>query len=176
MWFPRTVCLLINERLSWSKTSQLSNHNMTSDHFWVLPITTDVLSKPFPLLIAAPLNDLLKIDQKFTWTPAAETAFHQLKTALTNAYILVYPDFTKQFILSTDASHTAIGYVLGQRDDAGRERVIAYGGRALRGAEIRYGITEKQTLALVDGIRPFKVYLTHAKFLVYTDHSASKFL
>ena len=126
--------------------------------------------------IATPLNDLLKIDQKFTWTTAAENAFQQLKTALTTAPILVYPDFTRQFILSTDASHTAIGYVLGQRDDAGRERVIAYGGRALRGAEIRYGITEKETLALVDGIRHFKVYLTHAKFLVYTDHSATKFL
>ena len=112
----------------------------------------------------------------FTWTTAAENAFQQLKTALTTAPILVYPDFTRQFILSTDASHTAIGYVLGQRDDAGRERDIAYGGRALRGAEIRYGITEKETLALVDGIRHFKVYLTHAKFLVYTDHSATKFL
>ena len=55
-------------------------------------------------------------------------------------------------------------------------RVTAYGGRPLRGAEIRYGITEKETLALVDGIRPLKVYLTHAKFLVYTDHSATKFL
>ena len=139
MWFPRTVCLLINERLSWSKTSQLSNHNMTSDHFWVLPITTDVLSKTFPLLIAAPLNDLLKIDQKFTWTPAAETGFHQLKTALTNAYILVYPDFTKQFVLSTDASHTVIGYVLGQRDDAGMESYcIRWTTVARCGNQVRY--------------------------------------
>ncbi|KAL8567982.1 hypothetical protein ACOMHN_029157 [Nucella lapillus] len=91
-------------------------------------------------------------------------------------FLGVYPDFSSQFILYTDASNKAIGYVLGQRDEHGREHVIAYGGRALRGAELRYGITEKETLALVDGVRHFKIYLSHAKFLVYTDHSATKFL
>jgi hypothetical protein len=126
--------------------------------------------------IATPLNDLLKADQPFRWTEEAEQAFQQLKKALTSAPILAYPDFQRQFILYTDASNKALGYVLGQRDDQGRERVIAYGGRALRGAKLNYGITEKETLALVDGVKNFKVYLSHAKFLVYTDHSAIKFL
>ena len=126
--------------------------------------------------IAAPLNDLLKKDTKMNWNASAEEAFQTLKQALTSAPVLAFPDFAKQFILYTDASNRAIGYVLGQRDDEGRERVIAYGGRALHQAETRYGITEKETLALVDGIRHFKVYLTHNKFLVYTDHSATKFL
>ena len=125
---------------------------------------------------AAPLNNLLKNQAKFDWNQSADRAFQTIKAALTTAPILAYPDFSRQFILYTDASNQAIGYILGQKDEQGKETVIAYGGRALRGAELRYGITEKETLALVDGIRHFKVYLAHAKFLVYTDHSATKFL
>ena len=126
--------------------------------------------------IAAPLNALLKNQVKFDWNQFADRSFQTIKAALTTAPILAYPDFSRQFILYTDASNQAIGYILGQKDEQGKETVIAYGGRALPGAELRYLITEKETLALVDGIRHFKVYLAHAKFLVYTDHSATKFL
>ena len=37
----------------------------------------------------------------------------------------------KEFVLSTDASKEAIGFVLGQKDKNGKVYVIAYGGRAV---------------------------------------------
>ena len=126
--------------------------------------------------IADPLNQLLKKDEPFNWTDQCQNAFDVLKTALTTAPILAYPNFHKQFILSTDASNTAISFILSQLDNENRERVIYYGGRGLRPRERLYGITEKETLAVLVGIRAYRVYLANTKFVVRTDHSAIKYL
>jgi len=126
--------------------------------------------------IATPLNKLLSKDTPFQWTDECQKAFDILKHALTEAPILVYPNFDKQFILYTDASSTAISYILGQLDDEGRERVISYSGRGLKPTEKRWSISERECLAVVEGIKTFKVYLANKKFLVKTDHSAIQFL
>ena len=126
--------------------------------------------------IAAPLNALLSKDTNFEWTLDCQNAFDTLKNALSSAPILAYPDFSKPFILYTDASSTAISYILGQRDDQGKERVICYSGRALRQSEKRWSISERECLAVVEGIKNFRVYLANKKFLVQTDHSAIQFL
>ncbi|KAK6171938.1 hypothetical protein SNE40_018358 [Patella caerulea] len=77
---------------------------------------------------------------------------------------------TKEFILTTDASGDAIGYILGQKGDMGKERVIYYGGRSLSKFEAKWSISELECLAIIAGIRAFKVYLS--KFTVITDHKA----
>ncbi|KAK6191321.1 hypothetical protein SNE40_003043 [Patella caerulea] len=79
---------------------------------------------------------------------------------------------TKQFILTTDASGDAIGYILGQKDDMGKERVIYYGGRSLSKFEAKWSISELECLAVIAGIRAFNVYLSNTKFTVITDHKA----
>ena len=55
---------------------------------------------------------------------------------LTTAPLLVYPDFSQQFILDTDTSDVGIGAVLSQIDDEGRECVIAYGSQVLTKAPV----------------------------------------
>ena len=126
--------------------------------------------------IAAPLNNLLRDNTPFEWTDSCQEAFDRLKTALISAPILAFPDFEKQFILSTDASGHALGYILAQKDENDKERVISYGGRALRPAEQRWTISERETLALVEGIRYYRVYLAGRRFTAITDHSATQFL
>ena len=69
--------------------------------------------------ISAPLRALLKKDARFAWTPECEESFNKLKQALITAPVLRLPDFSKPFILTTDASFDGISYILGQRDDAG---------------------------------------------------------
>ena len=85
--------------------------------------------------------------------------------------ILSYPDFAHPFHLFTDASQTAVGYILGQILD-GKEHVIAYSGRELSHAETRYSTTEREALAVVDGIKRYQPYLSGKKFYVHTDHGS----
>ena len=126
--------------------------------------------------IASPLNTLLKKNAKFIWSNECQIAFETLKQKLTSAPILAYPDMNKPFILACDASGTAIGYVLGQLDDKGNERVVAYGGRSLRDAERKWCIAERECLALVTAVKEFHAYLACAHFTIYTDHFSLKYL
>ena len=63
---------------------------------------------------------------EFQWTPACQEGFDQLKKALTEAPVLAYPDYSKPFILETDASLKGLGAVLSQKGDDNEIRVIAY--------------------------------------------------
>ena len=103
--------------------------------------------------IAAPLNKLLKKDVLFKWISACEEAFQMLKNSLVKAPILAYPDMSRRFSLTTDASQDGLGYILGQKDPELGEVVIAYGGRGLRTAEKNYYISEIECLAVIEGIK-----------------------
>ncbi|GBC54380.2 uncharacterized protein LOC115178352 [Rhizophagus irregularis DAOM 181602=DAOM 197198] len=78
-----------------------------------------------------------------------QRAFDTLKKKLIKYPILQYPNFEKEFILITDTSGDGIGAILSQKDEKGREIVIAYASRSLQGAEKRYPITELECLAVI---------------------------
>ena len=82
--------------------------------------------------LVSPINHLLRNDTKWEWSVECENAFTAIKHQLVSAPVLAYPDTNKEFILTTDASGQARGYILSQKDATEKERVIAYGGRALR--------------------------------------------
>ena len=126
--------------------------------------------------IANPLNALLKKDVKFKWTETCENAFITLKEKLTSARVLAYPDMNKQFILTSDASGSALACTLPQIKEDGLEHPIAYYGRALRMHERKWAITERECLAFLEGIRNFKTYLSNQKFVIVTDHQCLKWL
>ena len=125
--------------------------------------------------IASPLNHLTRKNVPFLWNSDCETAFVALKSRLSSPPILAYPNFELPFHLYTDASQYALGYVLGQVVQD-REVVIAYGGRELNDAEKRYSTTEREALAVVDGIKRYQPYLTGQSFFVHTDHGSLSWL
>ena len=125
--------------------------------------------------IANPLNALTKKNVPFVWTVACAEAFDKLKRALVSAPILAYPNFREPFLLFVDASSTGIGFTLAQIQN-GKEVVIAYNGRGLNQAEQNYSTTEREALALVEGIKKFQPYLHNHKFIVVTDHSSVRWL
>ena len=101
--------------------------------------------------------------------------FDNLKRALTSAPILAYPDYSKPFILETDASLKGLGAVLSQRSDDNTVRVIAYASRSLRPGEKSmkdYSSMKIELLALKWSVcEKFKDYLLGSKFTVYTDNN-----
>src|SRR3569832_733061 len=123
---------------------------------------------------AGPLLAILKKNNIFEWNPKAQAAFDQLKQSLASAPVLAHPDFTKPFLLATDASLQGIGAVLSQIGSDGTEHPIAYASRSLRQAEKNYPITELETLAVVEWVKYFRPYLFQQKVQVLTDHTAVK--
>ncbi|GJY72174.1 reverse transcriptase domain-containing protein [Tanacetum coccineum] len=79
------------------------------------------------------------------------------------------------FELMCDASDFAIGVVLGQRKDK-YFRPIHYASKTLSDAQTNYTVTEKELLAVVYAFEKFRSYLVLFKTIVYTDHSALKYL
>ena len=122
--------------------------------------------------IAAPLNKLLRKDMmsKFQWSDECEKAFLLLKQKLMTTPTLRYVYLTKEFILTTDASLSAISLVLSQIGPDGREHPCFYGGRSLHDSELNYCITDLEGLALVTAVKEHSHILMHNHFTVYSDH------
>nr|GEU46770.1 reverse transcriptase domain-containing protein [Tanacetum cinerariifolium] len=96
--------------------------------------------------IARPMTHLLEKDTPFFFSKECVKAFQTLKKKLTEAPILVAPDWDLPFELMCDAIDFAIA------------------------------TTEKELLAVVYAFEKFRPYLVLSKSIVYTDHSALKYL
>ena len=126
--------------------------------------------------IAKPLHRLTEKTAKFEWTDECQAAFEEIRRRLVTAPILAFPDYTRTFILDTDASDTGIGAVLSQVQEDGRERVITYASRVLTKPERRYCVTRRELLAVVTFVHHFQPYLLGRQFLLRTDHGSLTWL
>nr|GEW50734.1 reverse transcriptase domain-containing protein [Tanacetum cinerariifolium] len=84
-------------------------------------------------------------------------------------------DWDMPFELMCDARDFAISAVLGQRQEE-HFRPIHYASKAMTKAESNYTTTEMKMLAVVYAFEKFQSYLIMNKSIVYTDHSALKYL
>ena len=57
--------------------------------------------------------------------------FEALKKLCSECPVLAYADYSKPFVLHTDASTVGLGAVLYQKQEDGKDRVIAYASRTL---------------------------------------------
>ena len=58
-------------------------------------------------------------ENKLIWNDECEILFQSLKKQLIKALVLTFPDFSKEFMLDTDASFDRIEAVLAQTDENG---------------------------------------------------------
>ena len=121
------------------------------------------------------MTNLLGKDVPFIFDEECQKSWRELKDRLVSAPIISTPDWTKPFEIMCDASDFAIGAVLGQRID-NRQHVIYYASRTLNEAQLNYTTTEKEFLAVVFALEKFRQYLLGSRTVIFTDHSALKYL
>jgi ribonuclease HI len=120
------------------------------------------------------ITNILKKDAKIKWDPESRSSFGQVKRALTQAPVLISPNFTKDFYLFSFASEHTIAAVLLQKNSEGYEQPIAFFSKALRDAALNYNIMEKQAFALVKAIKDFRVYILHSHAIAYVPNTVVK--
>jgi hypothetical protein len=84
--------------------------------------------------IAKPLTEILRKDAHFKWEGRQQAVFEKLKVVLCSEQVLVYPYFSKQFILTTDASRVGVAAILSRVQD-GIERPICFASYQMKKAE-----------------------------------------
>lgn len=108
------------------------------------------------------------------WNADCDKAFAEIKRVLTTSPTLGFADFSRPFILETDASLQGLGAVLMQDQEDGR-RIIAYASRTLHGSErndANYSSAKLELLAVKWAVtEKFKDYLYSAKFEILTDNN-----
>ena len=99
-------------------------------------------------------------------------AFKALKQACMNSPVLAFADYTKDFLLETDASKEGLGVVLFQKQEDRWFYLVAYGSQALTTHKKNYHSMKLEFLALKWAITEhFKEYLLYQPFLVKTDNN-----
>ncbi|MBW0524926.1 hypothetical protein O181_064641 [Austropuccinia psidii MF-1] len=113
-------------------------------------------------------------------TKERRDAYERMKYELTNAPVLIFPDFELPFKLYIDAACSqGLGAALHQRqivDGEPRDGVICYIYRQLKYSESRCGATQTECLCLVWSLEKLYYYLEGAVFEIYTDCTALKSL
>lgn len=104
-------------------------------------------------MIARPLTDLLKKND-FKWNKGAIKAFQQLKAIMTTFPVLALPDFSKSFIVESDASGSGIGAVLVQEG-----RPLAFFSKTLSGRHLVLSMYEKEMMTIVSAVQKWRPYL-----------------
>ena len=128
--------------------------------------------------ITQPLNEHLAREgasRKSEWVSLSEEAleaFEALKQACMNSPVLAFADYTKDFLLETDASKEGLGAVLSQKQEDRQFHPVAYGSWALTTHEKNYHSMKLEFLALKWAVMEhFKEYLLYQPFLVKTDNN-----
>ena len=114
-------------------------------------------------------------DAKFAWDEDCQRSFEELKTYLTIAPIMRAPNWQLPFEVMSDTSDLAIGAVLRQREE-GKPYVVYYARKTLNEAQRNYTTIEKELLAVVYALDKFRAYLVRLDIIIFTDHSALKYL
>ncbi|MBW0573937.1 hypothetical protein O181_113652, partial [Austropuccinia psidii MF-1] len=130
--------------------------------------------------ITSSLYKLCCKDVVFEITKERRDAYERIKFELTNAPVLMLPDFELPFMLYTNAACSqGLGAALHQTQIVNgepREGVICYISRKLKDSEARYRATQTECLCLVWALEKLHYYLEGAVFEVYTDCTVLKSL
>lgn len=122
--------------------------------------------------IARPLTYLTKKNVDWIWGPEQDGAFNQLKSTLTDRPVLAIYDPHAKTEIHTDASKVGLGGILLQYQKDGSLKPIAYFSRVTSPEEMHYHSYELETLAVVESLKRFRIYVTGIPIKIVTDCAA----
>jgi hypothetical protein len=120
-----------------------------------------------------PLFDLTGKNAPWTWGEAQQTAFDELKRAVTSQLVLMFADDARPFRIKADSSDFATGTVLSQQSAADEKwHPVASLSKGLNAVERNYEIHDKEMLAIIRALEEWRHFLEGArlKFEVWTDN------
>nr|GFA54206.1 DNA-directed DNA polymerase [Tanacetum cinerariifolium] len=118
------------------------------------------------LKISRPMTYILEKNSPFIFSNECIQAFRTLLDKLTEAPILIAPNWDQPFEVMCDASDYAVGAVLGQRIEK-HFRPIHYASKTMNQAEANYTTTKKEMLAVVYAFEKFRSYLIMNKSIEF---------
>lgn len=127
--------------------------------------------KNFATLTEKMTGSLKGTIKNWKWNDDLKVEFENLKKVLKNMSSIILPDYSKKFVLKTDASNVGLGAVLMQ-DVNGKLLPVQWASKKLTPTESRYGISEKEMLGIYWGIKKFEYELRGRRFKLITDHKA----
>ena len=104
-------------------------------------------------MIVRLLIDLTKKGIPFNWGKEQDEAFVKLKETFLLALVIKMPDTTKLFFIMTDASLTASGGILIQKDSNRDLHPCAYHSATFSLAERNYDIYDRELLAVIQVLK-----------------------
>jgi len=107
------------------------------------------------------------------WSGKEQTAFEDLKTAVTTAPVLMSPQDSEPFRVEADSLDFAIGAVLSQQSTTdGKWHPVVFYSKSLSSVERNYEIHDKEILAIIRALEEWRHFLEGATHPVeiWTDH------
>jgi hypothetical protein len=126
--------------------------------------------------ITAPMEKILKKDNKFQWNGDYQQGLDTLKENMVTSPILIFLDWEKTFHVHVDASAITLGSILAQPGVGDLDHPIAFASRKLLELEQNYKTIEREGLAMVYALHKFEHYLLGKHFKMFTEHSVLKYL
>ena len=125
--------------------------------------------------LTAEFESIKRTAADIDWTPERIHTFELIRRAITQAPLLLFPDFNKTFYLATDASCVGVGGVLYQptetdHEDITNKNIVAICSKKLNPTQQRYSTYKKELFAVVYCLRQFHAYIWGHKLVIITDH------
>ena len=161
-------------------------NDILQDHHYPLPSPEEIFNKLNIKNIQnlrEPLNELLKKDKPWLWTPECQKSFKKIKKTpecqepfekikknFTSDLSLTHYDPTLDIIVASDASSYGIGACILHKLPEGSRKAVAHASRSLLPVEKQYSQIEKEVLGIIFAVTKFYRYPHGRRFILQTDH------
>ena len=125
--------------------------------------------------LALPLAELTKnkYSNVVKFNEEQSIAFVKLKQAICNYTCLYGARYDRPFIIRTDSSAHSVGAYLGQIDDLGIERPLAFASAKFTDAQRKWATGQQEAYALIFALKKFEIFVFGSKIHVFLDHDPS---